>query len=52
MMEVQCVVLECGIVVFGLLRKQLFGVCVCVCVCVCVWIVELECLKWCVGSVK
>ena len=33
MMEVQCVVLECGIVVFGLLRKQLFGVCVCVCVC-------------------
>ena len=28
MMEVQGVVLECGIVVFGLLRKFLFDVCV------------------------
>ena len=27
MMEVQCVVLECGIMVFGLLRNLLFGVC-------------------------
>ena len=26
--------LECGIVVFGLLRNWLFVVCVCVCVCV------------------
>ena len=28
MMEVQCVLLECGIVVFGLLRNLLFDVCV------------------------
>ena len=28
MMEAWCVVLECGIMVFGLLRNLLFGVCV------------------------
>ena len=27
MMEVECVVLECGIMVFGLLRNLLFDVC-------------------------